>query len=73
MELEYNEQLNVLTHGYYLKLLQCYRPHTPIPSRQELLQNRYEQVHHMNIRSLTNDIDINYDEYIETKRKIKGR
>ena len=27
---------------YAIRLAQCYRPHTPIPSRQELMDTKYQ-------------------------------
>ena len=56
------------THPYLIRLSQCYRPHTPIPSRQELLENQYEQSHHMSIRGLTQQVGIDYDKFIKSKR-----
>jgi hypothetical protein len=53
MHLKYNETLNELTHGYYMKLLQCYRPHTS----PDLSGDRVDKISHCNIKSIGEDVD----------------
>ena len=48
-------------HPYLIKMVAAYKPHTSIPSRQEMLMNQYEQQSYCNIRALADDIDIDYD------------
>ena len=55
------------THPYLMRLVMAYRPHTPIPSRQELMENEYEQSHHLSMELLTKDIGLEY------KSEIKRR
>ena len=68
MELEFNQQLNDMTNGYYLRLVQCYRPHTAIPSRQELMETKYEESRHFNLKGLAEDVGIDYDEVIKSTK-----
>ena len=55
------------THPYLIRIVQSYRPHSPIPSRQELMENEYEQSHHLSMELLTKDIGLEY------KSEIKRR
>ena len=55
------------THPYVIKLCMAYRPHLPIPSRQELMENQYEQSHHLSMKLLTKDIGLNYNEEIKRR------
>ena len=44
------------THPYLLAMAMSYRPHTPIPSRQEMLKARYELDGHLTLKKLAEDI-----------------
>ena len=68
MQLNYNEELNRMTNGYYVKLVQCYRPHSPIPSRQELLETKYEPNSFFNLKDLCDDVGVDYDERMKTTK-----
>ena len=56
------------THPYAIRLAQAYRPFSPIPSRQELLENQYDRPpSHCSIKGLTTQCGMNYTE--ELKRR----
>ena len=56
------------THPYAIRLAQAYRPHTPVPSRQELLENQYEQSNHCSLKGLTSQCGYEYDIEIKKRR-----
>ena len=42
------------THPYAIRLAQAYRPHSPIPSRQELLDNQCDiPLAHCSVKGIT--------------------
>ncbi len=57
------------THPYAIRLAQCYRPHTPTPSRQELLENQYYQQQEsiMSIKGLTEQCGMDYNQEIKKR------
>ena len=62
--------INDDTHPYLIRLSQCYRPHSPIPSRQELLENQYYQQQDsiMSLKGLTCQCGMNYTDEIRRRR-----
>ena len=57
------------THPYAIKLSRCYSPHTPIPSRQELLENQYDiPPAHCSLKGLTSQCGYEYDKEIKRRR-----
>ena len=56
------------THPVAIRLAQPYRPHTPIPSRQELLSNRYEISGHCSLKSLCNQMGVDYHQEIKKRQ-----
>ena len=57
------------THPYAIRLAQCYRSHTPIPSRQELLENQYDiPPAHCSLKGLTSQCGYEYDKEIKRRR-----
>ena len=56
------------THPYLTRLSQAYRPHTPIPSRLELMENRYQLDGHCSIKGLTQQCGMEYNKEIERRR-----
>ena len=44
------------THPYLLAMAMSYRPHTPIPSRQEMMKARYEIDGHLTLKALKEDV-----------------
>ena len=55
-------------HPYAIRLSQAYRPHTPIPSRQELLETKYEPSSFFNLKDLCDDVGVDYDERMKTTK-----
>ena len=56
------------THPYLTRLSQAYRPHTRVPSRQELLENQYDRPpSHCSIKGLTTQCGMNYTEEIKRR------
>lgn len=60
-------QFDHTTHPYLMRIVQSYRPHSPIPSRQELMENQYEQSRHLSMELLTNDIGLDYHKEIKRR------
>ena len=58
------------THPYAIRLSQCYRPHSPIPSRQQLLENQYYQQQEsiMSIKGLTQQCGMEYNKEIKKRQ-----
>jgi len=59
---EYNE-------WYAIRLAQCYRPHTPIPTKEELMNlEPYQTTGHCSLQSLTEDVGLDYIDEINSRR-----
>ena len=58
------------THPLAIRLAKCYRPHTPIPSRQELLEGQYYQQQEsiMGIKSLTEQCGMEYNKEVNRRQ-----
>ena len=56
------------THPVAIRLAQAYRPHTSIPSREELLSNRYEISGHVSMKNLTEQMGLSYNEEVKKRR-----
>ncbi len=48
-----------------LPILFAYRPHTPIPSRQQMLERRYELDGHLTMVALAADVGINLEDRVK--------
>ena len=48
-----------------IPLIMSYRPHTPIPSRQQMLESRYELDGHLTMRALAQDVGINLEDKVQ--------
>ena len=57
------------THPYLMRIVRSYRPHTPIPSRQELLQSKYELDGHCSLQGLVEQCDMDYNNEIRNRMK----
>ena len=55
-------------HPFLISMVRAYRPHTAIPSRQELLTNEYQLINHCNIRDLCKDVGFDYDLRTKTNK-----
>ena len=50
-----------------MRLVYAYRPHTQPPSRQELLENKYQLENHCSIQELTKQLGMDYNEEIQKR------
>ena len=48
-----------------IPLIMAYRPHTPIPSRQQMLQARYELDGHLTMKALAQDVGITLEDKVQ--------
>ena len=48
-----------------LPILFAYRPHTPIPSKQQMLQARYELDGHLTMKALAKDVGVNLEDKVK--------
>ena len=67
----YKEQLPITitptTHPYAIRLSQAYRPHTPIPSKQELMENEYQLDGHCSLKGITEQCGYDYNKEINSR------
>ena len=58
------------THPYAIRLSRAYAPHSPIPSRQELLENQYYQQQEsiMGMEGLTRQVGLDYNSEVKRRR-----
>ena len=57
-------------HNDYMaiRLAQAYRPHTPIPTRLELMENRYQLDGHLSLKGLCEQMGVDYKQEIKRRR-----
>ena len=48
-----------------LPILFAYRPHTQPPSRQQMLESRYELDGHLTMKALAQDVGINLEDKVQ--------
>ena len=60
-----NYTIDESTPPALIPLIMAYRPHTPIPSRQQMLEARYELDGHLTMKALAQDVGITLEEKIQ--------
>ena len=66
--LPHSISLDEENNWYAIRLAQCYRPHTPIPSRMELMETKYELEGHCSIKELTSQLGLDYNQEVKKRR-----
>ena len=56
------------THPYLMRLMYAYRPHTPTPSRQELMERKYQLDGHCTIKGITQQCGMDYKQELNRRR-----
>ena len=56
------------THPYLIKIVYAYRPHTCPPSRQQLLERKYDITGHCSLKSITQQCGYDYTHEIKSRK-----
>jgi hypothetical protein len=56
------------THPYVMRLMYAYRPHTSPPSRQQLLQRKYDITGHCSLKSITQQCGYDYTHELNNRK-----
>ena len=55
-------------HPYLMRLVLAYQPHSPIPSKQQSMESRYQLDGHCSIKGLTQQCGLEYDKEMNKRR-----
>ena len=67
--LPHSISLDDYNNWYAIRLAQCYRPMTPVPTKEELMSlEPYQLTGHCGIKELTKQLDMVYDEEVKKRR-----
>ena len=61
-------QITPHTHPYLMRLVLAYQPHTPIPSRQQSMESRYQLDGHCSIKGITQQCGLDYTQEVNRRR-----
>ena len=55
-------------HPYLMRLVLSSQPHTPIPSRHQSMESRYQLDGHCSVKGLTKQLGMEYDTELKRRR-----
>ena len=56
------------THPYLMRIMYAYRPHTAVPSRQQLMERKYQLDGHCTIKGITQQCGMDYKQELNQRR-----
>ena len=68
MCMELPTRITSTTHPYLIKLMYAYRPHSSTPSRQEMMEHKYELDGHCSLKGIVEQMGVDYHDELNKRR-----